>query len=549
MSIEITEHDIGAEIISILTKGMYPDPLDALREYVQNSVDANAKKIDIKVHGNSIIVEDDGYGMDDKIMRKAIRVGISDKNPKNDVGFRGIGIYSSFHLCDKLSIYSKSSNTTNPFLLIFDFKSMKDLLEKQQINRLKGISSKLINLQSILQNNIELENINIEEFPKIGTRIEIDGLNSNFFQSISRFEEVAEYLRQVIPVHFDLNKFRWAKIIENTITEICKKHKAEFKLVNLNLQVNNRTEELFRPYTDEQFENMPLEPYFKEIKNKEYFFGVTWGCLNSARKKISDKDLRGFLVRKQGFAIGKRSDISKYFGRTTYFDRYIGEIIVVHPNLLPNAPRTDFEASLLKTMFYETLNEVAFYFNKKADNYQEYTKGDEELDESIIKLREIEGSFLFFSENTEELINKIIEVRNIYEQIQGRLKRDVIRKGRRKEAITIIKLAKSLEKDIQGLINKSKTNRKEITDKMPEVKSIERLRKLPEIRVKMKLKEPKCLNDIFSNLDILITEQMKKILNLIDEKFLQDSTNNKNEYQLALRDVQKQIEEENDERL
>ena len=34
--------DIGAEIIAILTRGMYPDPKDALREYIQNGVDAKA---------------------------------------------------------------------------------------------------------------------------------------------------------------------------------------------------------------------------------------------------------------------------------------------------------------------------------------------------------------------------------------------------------------------------------------------------------------------------------------------------------------------------
>ena len=43
---------------------MCPDPKDALREYVQNGVDADAKNINIKIRQNSIIVDDDGYGMD-----------------------------------------------------------------------------------------------------------------------------------------------------------------------------------------------------------------------------------------------------------------------------------------------------------------------------------------------------------------------------------------------------------------------------------------------------------------------------------------------------
>ena len=113
----MTKHDIGAEIISILTKGMYSDPRDALREYVQNGIDANAQNIEIKIRGNSIVVEDDGCGMDEETMRKAVRIGISDKNPNVDVGFRGIGIYSSFHLCDNLCIYSRPKTDNTPYLL------------------------------------------------------------------------------------------------------------------------------------------------------------------------------------------------------------------------------------------------------------------------------------------------------------------------------------------------------------------------------------------------------------------------------------------------
>ena len=56
MDIRVTKYDIGAEIISVLTKGMYPDPRDAFREYVQNGVDANAINIQIKVRGDSIVV-------------------------------------------------------------------------------------------------------------------------------------------------------------------------------------------------------------------------------------------------------------------------------------------------------------------------------------------------------------------------------------------------------------------------------------------------------------------------------------------------------------
>jgi HSP90 family molecular chaperone len=51
---KISKFDIGAEVISILTRGMYPDPRDAVREYIQNAVDAGANKVNVKVRQNQL---------------------------------------------------------------------------------------------------------------------------------------------------------------------------------------------------------------------------------------------------------------------------------------------------------------------------------------------------------------------------------------------------------------------------------------------------------------------------------------------------------------
>ncbi|GAH79049.1 unnamed protein product, partial [marine sediment metagenome] len=250
----------------------------------------------------------------------------------------------------------------------------------------------------------------------------------NFSKELTKFENVAEYLRQVVPLHFDPEKFKWAKKMENKISEICKEHKAEFKLVVLILQIGSRREKLYRPYSDDCFHGEPLEPHFEEVKGKTDFFGVAWGCLNPARKKISNKELRGFLIKKQGFAIGKRINVSKYFVRTTYFDRYIGEIIVVHPELLPNAPRTDFEISSLRALFHEALTSVAGKYNEIADEHQEFTKAEDKLDESISELKKIEANISFYAENIDELVDILVNVRKIHNEIASRLKNKKFRK-------------------------------------------------------------------------------------------------------------------------
>lgn len=149
---KLSKFDIGAEVISILTKGMYPDPKDTLREYIQNGVDAKSTKIILKIRQDSVVVQDDGGGMNYDVLRKAVRIGVSDKNPTKNVGFMGIGIYSAFHLCEKLVIYSRGDKGI-PNCLEMDFQGMKNVLATQKELRLKGeiTSDQLTDLQTLLE--------------------------------------------------------------------------------------------------------------------------------------------------------------------------------------------------------------------------------------------------------------------------------------------------------------------------------------------------------------------------------------------------------------
>src|SRR5260221_13791102 len=101
---EFVPEDIGGDLIGIISKGLYPDPLDCIREYVQNSVDGKAKNVVIKITGNSVIIRDDGRGMDLAGLVQARRLGLSNKSQDEDVGFRGIGIYSGFDICNRLLV-------------------------------------------------------------------------------------------------------------------------------------------------------------------------------------------------------------------------------------------------------------------------------------------------------------------------------------------------------------------------------------------------------------------------------------------------------------
>ena len=537
--ITIKKSDIGGEIISILTKGMYSDPKDALREYVQNGVDAEADNIDIKIRQNNIIIQDNGKGMDYDTMRKAIRLGVSDKNPKNQVGFMGIGIYSSFHICEQLIIYSKTKGQS-PNKISFYFKKMRDVLEIQREARFNKEldEDEIIALQKLLENNIDIENLNDSDFGRIGTRVEMIGLEADFFKSLLKFEEVASYLEKVTPLQFNPN-FSWGKVIEKKIKEFCEKNKSKFKLVNIKLQVNEEIKSLFKPYTDNDFDPEALEPYFFEIKNRNEVFGFAWGCLNKGRESLKNSNVRGFLLKKQGFTIGRREDLLEYFGRPIFFNRTIGEIIVTNEKLLPNAARSAFEPSIYRTLFKVAIQDFVKSYYDYADNYQEDQKANDELNKAIDYFKESNVQIEFYKQDQEKLLDLLFKLKKINDGLFKREKAGRFSNLKREKDYQILisninKLANDARSNIE--LKKKKKNAKSDSQIAKENQS------LPSNSSTPKLREFKNLLDVINSLGIELNYETEKIFQLIDEHFIQPS-DSKDDYQEKLNSLNLDIEE------
>jgi hypothetical protein len=548
---KLNRFDLGGEIISIITRGMYPDPRDAVREYIQNAIDAKSTTVDVKVRQDSIVIQDNGHGMNHEVLRKAIRVGVSDKNPSKDVGFMGIGIYSAFHLCDRLEIFTKGDENT-PNKLSMNFRLMKEILSDQKFKRINNEikSDELIGLQTLLEDTIEISengSIDTSEFPSKGTRIEITGLSPVFLPYIAQFDPLAEYLREVIPLHFD-PKFIYGKRIEDDIHKICKTHNADFDLITLNLQAGGKNETLYRPYKDVDFNNKidPQPPIILPIESNGTFLGVVWGCLNSLRKVVDTKDLRGFILKKQGFSIGKRENLIKYFPRgNTFFSRYIGEVIIVHPELLPNASRNDIEFSNLRTLFFEAFTEVADKLDEKGHEFQEWTKADEELSKITVELKRLNAEFFRSGNTTEKLVDLIVKVKNEFDKIDKRIKRNALSPNSEDNANIIKSEAQKLEVLIQEKIStivepqRSKEAKGDIKEKSLEI--AETLTDLP-IKKQEKEKNYENLLELLGDFDVTIQNDLLTfVLTWIDEKFIAGEAINKKDYYIKLNELKAEI--------
>ncbi|RLD54516.1 MAG: hypothetical protein DRJ01_17925, partial [Bacteroidetes bacterium] len=391
--------------------------------------------------------------------------------------------------------------------------------------------------------------LTVDDFALKGTRVELIGLDANFYGLLSNFAEIKGYLKEVVPLHFDKKNFKWSETIEQRIIDECKEHNATFELIDLNLQVNGVVEDLYRPYKDSDFHNAsPREPHFEILKKGNTFIGIVWGCLNSTRNKIWTKELRGFLLKKQGFAIGRRENLVSYFGQRTHFDRYVGEVVIVNSNLLPNASRNDLEYSPLRTLFYSNLKDAGSNFNTISSNFQASDKASTEISEYTNKVKAITGAFSPFSENTEDLVHYIIELDGIKKKVESIIKRKSFGKDdeKEKEAKSLKILTESLKKEIQNTIDNLISKKKKRKSLGKGISKNQIAKELSEIDTsKADVKQYDSFVELLTDLDFDLTEELKAIFFLLDESFIQGYSENAEQYQEILHELKSKINDLN----
>src|SRR3546814_6617319 len=115
---------IGSYVLETLTTGMYVEPRDAIREYVQNAFDAIRSsrdgsvalqappRIDIVVSASGdgfIQIRDNGASITaERVWETLTSIGSSRKTARRQAGFRGIGRLAGIAYCDRLEFTCKA---------------------------------------------------------------------------------------------------------------------------------------------------------------------------------------------------------------------------------------------------------------------------------------------------------------------------------------------------------------------------------------------------------------------------------------------------------
>ncbi len=120
-------------IFEELSERLYTSYLEAFRELIiQNPFDADAKKVEVNMGSDVITIEDDGTGMDRKLIEEFLVIGSDVKEEKKQtsggrpmIGGKGIGRLSWAQLGNKAVIYTQSNQDAHFIEMIRGSRSVK----------------------------------------------------------------------------------------------------------------------------------------------------------------------------------------------------------------------------------------------------------------------------------------------------------------------------------------------------------------------------------------------------------------------------------------
>lgn len=428
---------IGAYVLETLTTGMYSNPLDSIREYVQNASDSirtaeennilrkGEGRIEIKLdYKNSVIkIRDNGLGVSkDDIEKKLIDIGMSDKHFETNAGFRGIGRLAGMAYCDKLYFRTSSNGEKTNTTIEIDCNNLKKSIvpSMRQAEELINVIGKFSSQKSELGTEEEhfLEVI-------------LEGIDPSVSELFLDFRVLEKYLCQVAPIKMDTQHFVYAP----KITEWIKQNQISLPVSTLVIKTNETEREIFKPYKthyrtqkgnyDIKIRGICCYPE-KLSEDSSYWL---WYGKTELLGTIDDNRVAGFRFRKHNIAIGPPdrvselfSDISESYYRFNAW--YIGEIHILDKNVIPNARRDGFESNDA----WESLkNQLKIFIRERcSDAYQTsqarniplpkvIRSSQKVLEETSKKLKtgfislEEQNLVLAKVKKEEEKVNKVIE--------------------------------------------------------------------------------------------------------------------------------------------
>jgi len=529
--LKFAPEDFGGELLSILSKGLYTNPLDCIREYVQNSVDAHAQNVTIKITGNSVMVADDGAGMNLEELLAARLFGISSKRLTEHVGFRGIGIYSGFDLCRRLRITSKKAGDPRAYIIVFEFADMRVQLEADRRRERGEHKTSLVDL---LSEHTQIGRESSEfEVDQHFTTVELQDISDVHIKQLSNRPEMQRYLLQNLPIDFN-DDFAFGSEINKNL----QLHVPGYVAVRIRLESDGQPDAMVGKYTSLNVQ-APMFGYIASTTGQHVAY--YWACLTDTRDRV-DKDVppadrpqyEGFVYKMKGFTVGDRDRLRGMFKRRPQlYTWYTGEIYVLDSGIVPNAERNDFETNPQKrALELAVLNELS-KLETTAIEYQARGVALERIEKYQSEVASVEEQVETNSQISD--LDTYARLQAILDDL-NRQKKAKITREEKQNAEDLVKRVDRLQRVL----------RKEVDNAIPEATRRRRAARTEALQaplpsLELPPEEPKTLTGVLRDAGWQLEGQLEVIVNLIQESLADVLTMRSTTYRNLLNDIEAKL--------
>jgi hypothetical protein len=348
---------IGSYVLESLTTGMYVEPRDSIREYVQNAFDAIERARQLKLlaphegeikivvseaHKGSIVIWDDGVSISHaQVWETLTSIGASRKDPRRQAGFRGIGRLAGIAYCRRLEFVCKAAGETVESTVVYNCETIK-----------QGLSDGS-DLDALFRQSISFTTAdNPASADSHYTYVRMLGTDAAP-KELTDIGQLAEYLRNIAPVDF---AEQWS--FADEIKAKAKEDGFSIPVVKLSIGTGHEDlEEIRKPYAN----SMAAGRRQQTLQGIKFHKGVApggakwWGWYGQTPLygAIAEPEVAGIRMRVKNIQLDGKEIIARIMRASAYsYERFqawhLGEVYVDTgvSNIFPNARRDGFEDSV-----------------------------------------------------------------------------------------------------------------------------------------------------------------------------------------------------------
>ena len=332
---------VGVEILSLITAGMYDNPLAIYREYLQNAADAvstadnipNGRvEINIDPYERCVRIRDNGPGLPpEAATRVLLPIGRSPKRRGTDRGFRGIGRLAGLAFAETVAFLTRARNDQPVTRIVWNGPKLR--------NRIHQIAD----IERAIRECVGVETLPGAEYPAHFFEVEVRGVGRHATGLILNREAVRTYVGEVCPVPM-ASAFPLASEVETLFGESKSPLVLDVILDGEPAPVTRRFGETIRFSQDREDRFTKLEAVHIPSVDGNESAALGWIAHSSYLGAIpKELGIRGVRARAGNIQIGDESVFEHLFPEERFNRWSVGEIHIADSRIVPNGRRDYFE--------------------------------------------------------------------------------------------------------------------------------------------------------------------------------------------------------------